>query len=101
MSYQWHDLVGNLGVILIVGTFFLLQIDKLSNKSTSYSVLNALGAVLVLVSLMVEFNLSAFIIEIFWLIISIIGLVYRFMPQGRKSPQSSSELASSEFKERA
>lgn len=100
MGYQWHDLVGNLGVVLIVGTFFFLQIDKLSNKSILYSILNALGAALVLVSLLVEFNLSAFIIEIFWLIISIIGLVYRLMPQGREALQSRSEPASSELEER-
>lgn len=76
MSYQWYDLVGNLGVVLILGSYFLLQIDKIDSKSVAYSVGNAIGAVLILVSLCFAFNLSSFIIEIFWLLISLYGLLH-------------------------
>ena len=40
----------------------------------AYSACNAVGAVLLLVSLTVNFNLSSVIIEIFWLAISAVGL---------------------------
>ena len=36
--------------------------------------LNALGASLIIVSLLFDFNLSAFIVEAFWVIISLIGI---------------------------
>ncbi len=78
MTYGWHDLLGNIGVVLILATYMLLQLEKLSATSFLYSVTNGLGASLILVSLIYEFNLSAFIIEAFWLLISIYGIVRYF-----------------------
>jgi len=40
----------------------------------SYLLLNAVGAMLVMISLMFRFNLSAFLMEAFWLLISLYGL---------------------------
>ncbi len=68
------DLVGMLGVAFIVGTYFALQIGRLSADSLIYSALNALGAGLILISLLHTFNLASFMIEVFWLAISLIGL---------------------------
>lgn len=79
MTYGWHDLLGNIGVVLILATYLLLQLEKLSATSLLYSATNGLGALLILVSLIYEFNLSAFIIEAFWLLISIYGLVRYFL----------------------
>ncbi len=78
MTYGWHDLLGNIGVVLILATYMLLQLEKLSATSLLYSATNGLGALFILVSLIYEFNLSAFIIEAFWLLISIYGLVRYF-----------------------
>jgi hypothetical protein len=58
----------------MVIAYLLLQLDRLSSSSFTYLILNALGAVLVIVSLMVRFNLSAFLMEVFWLLISLFGL---------------------------
>ena len=74
MTYSIYDVLGNIGVFLIIFTYFLLQIRKLSSEGFSYSVLNALGASLIVVSLLFDFNLSAFIVESFWVIISLIGI---------------------------
>jgi len=74
MTYSIYDVLGNIGVFLIILTYFLLQIRKLSSEGLSYSVLNALGASLIVVSLLFDFNLSAFIVESFWVIISSIGI---------------------------
>jgi len=82
--YEWHDILGNLGVVLIIGTYLLLQIDRISSHSSVFSGLNAVGAALILVSLMSEFNLSAFVIELFWLIISLLGLVYHASRRRRR-----------------
>ena len=74
MDYGWFDLVGNLGVLLMVIAYLLLQLEKLSSSALSYLLLNAVGAVLVMISLMFRFNLSAFLMEAFWLLISLYGL---------------------------
>ncbi len=78
MTYGWHDLLGIIGVVLIVATYILLQLEKLYATSFLYSAANGLGASLILVSLIYDFNLSAFIIEAFWLLISIYGIVRYF-----------------------
>ena len=78
MTYGWHDLFGMIGVVLILVSYMLLQLERLSATSFSYSATNGLGAFLILVSLMYDFNLPAFIIEAFWLLISIYGVVRYF-----------------------
>jgi hypothetical protein len=75
MDYQWHDLVGNLGVALILLCYFMAQTGRMTMATPSYSLLNGLGALLILVSLIYNFNLSSFLIEIAWLAISGYGLV--------------------------
>ncbi|MEZ7907101.1 MAG: hypothetical protein QMC26_02425 [Pseudomonadales bacterium] len=74
MNYQWYDVVGNIGVLIILVCYLLLQLNKLASSELSFSVFNGLGALLILISLTYEFNLSAFIIELFWLLISLFGV---------------------------
>lgn len=75
MTYSWFDIAGLVGVVLIVIAYLLLQIGKLPSTAPSFSLLNALGAFLVMVSLFFDFNLSAFLMEAFWFLISLFGLV--------------------------
>lgn len=74
MSYSWYDLAGNIGVLMMVIAYLLLQLERLSSSAVSYLLLNAVGALLVLLSLLFHFNLSAFLMEVFWLLISLFGL---------------------------
>lgn len=74
MTYSWYDLAGNIGVLMMVIAYLLLQLEKLSSSAVSYLLLNATGALLVIVSLIFHFNLSAFLMEVFWLLISLFGL---------------------------
>ena len=75
MNYQWYDIVGNFGVALIIITYLLLQWGRMESSSYTYSILNALGAFFVIVSLMYDFNMSAFIVEVFWVGISVFGII--------------------------
>ena len=86
MTYAWYDLLGMIGVVSILVSYLLLQLEKLSATSFSYSATNGLGALLILVSLMYDFNLPAFIIEAFWLLISIYGVVRYFSCDKSKAP---------------
>jgi predicted membrane protein len=75
LDYSWFDLVGTSGVLLMVIAYLLLQLEKLSGSAISYLLLNAAGAALVIISLMFRFNLPAFLMEVFWLLISLYGLM--------------------------
>ncbi len=68
------DLAGFIGVLLIVIAYLLLQLDKLPSSALSFSLLNAAGSLLIMLSLIFKFNVSAFLIEVFWFLISLIGL---------------------------
>ncbi len=78
MTYAWHDTIGNVGVAFMVGAYLMLQIGKLDSNDVAYSLFNGVGAALVLLSLSIEFNMSAFVMESFWLLISIYGLISAF-----------------------
>ena len=74
MTIAFHNVLGTIGVCLILITYLLLQLGKINVKDLIYSALNALGAALILFSLLFKFNFSAFLIELFWLIISLVGI---------------------------
>lgn len=83
MSFQWHDIVGGIGVITLLGTYLLLQLNRIDARSLLYSILNGIGAGLILVSLTQDFNMSAFVIEASWLAISIIGAIVSLRQKSR------------------
>jgi len=74
MEYAWYDFVGNLGVVCVLGTYLILQLGRLALNGLMYSLINGLGALLILVSLLFNFNLSSFTIEVVWLLISAYGV---------------------------
>ena len=74
MEFSVFDIVGTIGVAAIVITYFLLQLGKVRSDSLIYSVVNGIGACLIIISLWFDFNFSAFIIEFFWLLISLYGI---------------------------
>ncbi len=76
-NYGWHDFVGNIGVVLVIWCYLRVQSGHMRSDSLRYSVGNGLGALLIMVSLLIDFNLSSFVIEIAWLGISVYG-VYRY-----------------------
>ena len=73
-NLQWYDYLGSLGAALIIFSYLWLQLGQFSGQDITFSVLNILGAMFILTSLSFNFNFSAAIIEIFWLIISLLGL---------------------------
>ncbi|HET8943073.1 MAG TPA: hypothetical protein VFN13_13915 [Rudaea sp.] len=72
---QWYDWFGLLGVSLILLAYFLLQAGRMRGDALLHQLLNAAGSLLVLVSLLYAFNLSAMLMELAWFVISIYGLV--------------------------
>lgn len=72
---QWHDWIGLIGVVVTLVAFFLLQAGKLHGTGFLYQAMNAVGAAAVVLSLLFNFNLSAFIVETAWVAISLYGMV--------------------------
>ena len=77
MNYGLLDVVGNLGVVILMATYLMLQLNRIRSDELTYSLLNAIGASLVIISLLVDFNLSALLMEVFWVLISLLG-IYRY-----------------------
>ena len=71
----WHQWLGIVGTVFILGGYFLLQTERLSSQDLTYSLLNAVGASFLVVSLLFDFNLSALIVESFWALLSIMGII--------------------------
>ena len=69
------DFIGLSGVALLIVTYALLQLDKIDPKGFWYSFNNLVVAILVTVSLIYTPNLASIVIEVFWFIISLYGVV--------------------------
>jgi hypothetical protein len=74
MPFAWYDVIGSVGVGTVILTYVLLQTERLKSESLLYSLLNALGAGLIVFSLFYSFNLSAFVVEALWVLISLYGV---------------------------
>lgn len=75
MSYGVHDLLGNVGVAMILIAYLMVQLGRLDARGFVASLVNAIGAGLVVLSLSVDFNLSAFVVEAAWCLISLFGVL--------------------------
>jgi hypothetical protein len=74
LDFSWPDVIGGIGVLLVLGTYGLLQAGRMRADGLRYSVLNLLGALLIGYSLLYAFNLASFVIEVFWAIASLWGI---------------------------
>ena len=67
------DIIGLCGSMVFIGAFayanFAAAIDKLL-----FNALNLVGAILLLISLSVHFNLAAAVLESAWAVIALLGL---------------------------
>ena len=74
MQFHWYDILGTLGVAVIILTYAFLQVGRIRSEQVAYSLLNAVGASLILVSLYFDFNFPSVVVEFFWLLISLFGI---------------------------
>lgn len=72
------NVIGIIGVTLILIAYFLINTNRITAKNISYLIFNFVGAWLILFSLFFHWNLASVLIEIAWIIISVIGF-YRVM----------------------
>lgn len=76
MMIEWYDWCGYVGVVLILLSFLLLQAQKLHGNGWIYQLMNVLGAIGIMLSLLFgSFNMPAFLQELAWALIGIYGIV--------------------------
>jgi peptidoglycan/LPS O-acetylase OafA/YrhL len=66
--------VGIVGVTFVVVAYFLITNQKLTGQDWRFHALNFIGATLIMISLMVNWNTPSVIIETIWMAISGWGL---------------------------
>ncbi len=71
----WTDIVGVIGVAMILVAYAGAALGRLDVKGALSLSANFVGASLILLSLMVDFNLSALLMEGSWALVSLAGLV--------------------------
>ncbi len=70
-----YTAAGILGAALVVVAYFANQQGWLASEDWRFPAANFVGACLILVSLSIDWNLPAAVIEGFWAAISVYGLV--------------------------
>ena len=75
--------IGILGVSLYLGSYAALQTGFLRGHGYLYPAINMAAAACVLASLTQHFNLSSAIIQISWIVISLVGIVRMYIVQSR------------------
>lgn len=88
MRYAWYDLIGSIGVAVIIATYVALQLERIRSDQLAYSLLNAVGAGLIVFSLVFNFNFSAFVVESFWVLISLYGIARYFLRNNKDDRQN-------------
>lgn len=72
------DPVGIIGVIILLTAYFGLSAGRLKSDSLRYQFLNFTAAWLILFSLLFHWNTPSALIEVAWIIISLVG-IYRIL----------------------
>lgn len=69
-----HEIIGLAGVALMLGAYGLLMTGRLASERALFHLMNLCGALMVLYSLLHDFNLPTFLIEIAWSAVALYGL---------------------------
>lgn len=74
MTFDWANIVGLIGSAMFITGFAYANVSKAMDKIV-FNLLNIIGAILLLISLMVHFNLPAVVLEVVWALIATAGLI--------------------------
>ena len=74
-EYTWSDFVGNIGVVILLTSYYLNVIGKIDSKGWQYNLANMTVAILLGINLYYKPNISSIIIEIVWFCVAAYGLV--------------------------
>jgi hypothetical protein len=73
-DFSFYDAAGIVGSIVVIVAYFSTQAGWMAANDPRFAIANLAGATLIIASLMVDWNLAAFVMEVFWILISLYGL---------------------------
>ena len=76
------DLGGMVGCAFMIAAYFATQQGWLAASDRRFPLLNLVGALLVLISLMKTWNTPSVVVEGFWALVSLYGLVRPYFRPG-------------------
>ena len=85
MTLDWANVVGLVGSLMFILAFAYANQAKQLDK-VMFNAVNLIGAVLLLTSLSVHFNLAAFVLEAAWAVIALLGLVKALVARRTAEP---------------
>ena len=74
---EWADVIGLLGFSLYMLNYTSLSMRWISGDSIQYLAMNIAAAACVLVGLTTQFNLPSAMIQSFWIVLSVCGIILR------------------------
>ncbi|WP_170786337.1 CBU_0592 family membrane protein [Ruegeria lacuscaerulensis] len=77
-SLTLADAIGSFGALVVVAAYFATQMRMMNSDDLAFPILNLAGSILIVYSLLENFNLASMLIETFWILISLIGIVQFF-----------------------
>jgi hypothetical protein len=84
MPLPLHQLAGFIGAAIIVVAYLAVQQRWVNALAWPFPAANILGSLLILVSLWFEWNFPSVVIEIFWALISLLGLTRSLAERRRR-----------------
>jgi hypothetical protein len=81
-DFTFMDFIGVIGSLLICAAYLLVSLRRVDPEGFRYHIVNAAGAILLLVSLYFRPNPGAVLIEAFWLAIAGMGIGRAFLKRG-------------------
>lgn len=75
MIITFPDIIGLIGVIVSFIPYLLCQFDKMDAKDWRYAGINIIGTLLILYSLMYNFNIAVIVLDLIWLGICFVTMV--------------------------
>ncbi|QIZ77939.1 CBU_0592 family membrane protein [Ferrimonas lipolytica] len=73
-EFDWKTIISLIAVTGYLAPFILLQTGRMAADNPLYSVLNIVGAGLILVTMTYQYNLASLLTNSVWLVFSLFGL---------------------------
>ena len=83
---SWPDILGFAGVFLVLVAYSLQQARRIDGNGLWYPLINLIGAILILISLAYKPNIPAVVMEVAWVVVSIIGIFFALKAKQKSKP---------------
>ena len=77
MAFDYNDIMDAISILSVIAflvPFIMLQLHKISVLNPMYSLMNLIGSVLILITMVRDFNLAACMCNIVWGFFSLYGV---------------------------